>query len=261
MFYREEDISDILNCPRCSNRYVDPKILPCFNTLCVNCVDELTLDDEFSCYFCRVNHQIPKDGFQTNAHLNRLLGIKPNDVYRNKMVRELCEKLKQLKVLSDRLESAENDAETLLDEHCRLIRNKIDLACEKKINEINEIRCECVKYVDEYREKCLENISQNKPHLTDRHRKANVQLKKYLDEWTRYLKDFHIDELVVQRQNRETDFKIYELERLLNEIRLVQFNGEMLEFEDENGSQSNGTTARDVFFKRFKYSKLPGTII
>ncbi len=75
---------DITSCPVCSEDYTlegpqVPRILPCFYTLCEECVQKILKDDKFKCPNCRRNHdkEVPfVENKYVTDHLKKLKGIK-----------------------------------------------------------------------------------------------------------------------------------------------------------------------------------------
>ena len=95
MFFKEDEINEDLFCSKCSQKFVDPRILPCGQTYCNLCV--LEGDEYLKCPNCGSNHQIPKDtGFPPNLVVARLVQKSPSDVYRGKDAVKLQESLNRL---------------------------------------------------------------------------------------------------------------------------------------------------------------------
>lgn len=64
------------NCGICLERFTDPKILPCFHTFCLKCLDDnlrtTCHSERFTCPMCRAPTLIPQGGlkcFQTNFYV------------------------------------------------------------------------------------------------------------------------------------------------------------------------------------------------
>ena len=87
MFYEESIISKFLICKICECKLSDPRVLPCGNSICNNCIDFLINSGEnhMKCRFCGKTHQVPSDGFPSNNELAELVKVKPNEVSRNKL--------------------------------------------------------------------------------------------------------------------------------------------------------------------------------
>ncbi|XP_015774203.1 PREDICTED: E3 ubiquitin-protein ligase TRIM71-like [Acropora digitifera] len=86
------DIKTFLNniyehvcCPVCTNRFTNPKLLPCLHTFCLHCVQRIQATsgtpDTILCPECRRNFTIPGNGdlntLPTNFRLNSLLDALP----------------------------------------------------------------------------------------------------------------------------------------------------------------------------------------
>ncbi|KAK3582875.1 hypothetical protein CHS0354_012487 [Potamilus streckersoni] len=63
-------------CPKCTNKYVNPKILPCLDTVCLACLEEIASQSksqgQFKCPACAGEIRIPEGGvseFPTNTHV------------------------------------------------------------------------------------------------------------------------------------------------------------------------------------------------
>jgi hypothetical protein len=69
MFYGDNEIDELKNCPHCIKEYQDPRILPCGQTLCLECIENEIENKEFECHNCLSTHQIPSSGFPQNLML------------------------------------------------------------------------------------------------------------------------------------------------------------------------------------------------
>lgn len=76
-----DDVEEALTCFICSFRLVDPRILPCGQTACHECIQSLTTKKLFKCKKCGSNHEIPsKTGFPSNLMASKLiLNVKLKD--------------------------------------------------------------------------------------------------------------------------------------------------------------------------------------
>ncbi|XP_046576378.1 E3 ubiquitin-protein ligase TRIM56-like [Haliotis rubra] len=66
-------------CSICLEEYIDPKLLPCFHTFCVECLEQhagrTTTSGHFPCPQCRGNVKLPAkgvQGFQTNFYITNI---------------------------------------------------------------------------------------------------------------------------------------------------------------------------------------------
>ncbi|XP_067052996.1 E3 ubiquitin-protein ligase TRIM71-like [Acropora muricata] len=80
-----DNIYEHVCCPVCSNRFTDPKLLPCLHSFCLNCLKRIQatsgIRDTVLCPECRRNSTIPGNGdlntLPTNFRLNSLLDALP----------------------------------------------------------------------------------------------------------------------------------------------------------------------------------------
>lgn len=81
----EEKLKDITDCCICLQTYTEPKILPCFHTFCLNCLENVGVKinanpkDGMPCPLCRKQFTIPENGFsglQKNFFMDRLVEIR-----------------------------------------------------------------------------------------------------------------------------------------------------------------------------------------
>ena len=80
-----DNIYEHVCCPVCTNRFTNPKLLPCLHTFCLHCLKKIQatsgIRDTILCPECRRNFTIPGNGdlntLPTNFRLNSLLDVLP----------------------------------------------------------------------------------------------------------------------------------------------------------------------------------------
>ncbi|XP_067032068.1 E3 ubiquitin-protein ligase TRIM71-like [Acropora muricata] len=80
-----DNIYEHVCCPVCTNRFTNPKLLPCLHTFCLHCLQRIQatsgIRDAILCPECRRNFAIPGNGdlntLPTNFRLNSLLDALP----------------------------------------------------------------------------------------------------------------------------------------------------------------------------------------
>ena len=74
MFYEEIEISELVICPYCKNKYNDPRKVGCGTSFCMSCIEFLTKAGEywFGCPVCDELHEQPRKGYLTNTNLAKL---------------------------------------------------------------------------------------------------------------------------------------------------------------------------------------------
>ena len=78
-----QNLHEEVSCSVCMSKFTDPKILPCFHTFCLHCLNELQrtsgLRGELTCPECRRKVQVPGSGYPkelpTNFRMNSLLDV------------------------------------------------------------------------------------------------------------------------------------------------------------------------------------------
>jgi hypothetical protein len=60
MFFLYQSKNDINLCARCNNSLDLPKLLPCGNTICINCENDIKSIDHFNCTLCGDTHEKEK---------------------------------------------------------------------------------------------------------------------------------------------------------------------------------------------------------
>jgi hypothetical protein len=164
MFYEENQISKNLNCPICKNRYDKPKILPCANVICNNCivanVDKNS--SEFKCLLCPDMHKIPQAGFPICKPLFNILLEESNDVYRGESIEKLKTNLKDIQSQINNLTFDMNHGIDKIKEHCSNLRIDIQLASEATIQQLNEITETMLNKINSYERDCIDKFQKDK---------------------------------------------------------------------------------------------------
>lgn len=157
MFYAADDISSELQYPKCEDRFVNPRVLPCGQSICLECILELqqkSVNKSYIMCVCAKQHKIQnnEDGLivAPNKFLNKILAKSFCDIYRGNSVEELKSMLESLRAKTDSLDKTVKSHSTNLFDRYASIRNEIDLAAEILIANVNDLRDEllgkwCVK--------------------------------------------------------------------------------------------------------------------
>ncbi|CAF0882673.1 unnamed protein product [Brachionus calyciflorus] len=148
---------DSILCPTCHEIFTDPIMLPCGETICSKCTPKVYTDKIF-CSFCHALHKIPENGFQNNKNLLKTL----NSIVSDDKIQELRDLKKNIEADFEEVKTKLESSDAKISDYCQRVINKIDLAAELKINEINKIRDEMIKQVLEYQSTCLAKIERYK---------------------------------------------------------------------------------------------------
>ena len=120
MFYNRKEIDEILNCPKCKERFFEPRNLPCGESLCETCIlDLLDINEKgIECPICSEFHEKPSKGFLKNKTIIKLLDKKYGEVYRNKDVDSLKDYLNKIKSDTNDLMFILNNSKDKIKEYC-----------------------------------------------------------------------------------------------------------------------------------------------
>jgi hypothetical protein len=186
MFYKEEDISNELICPKCTNRFVDPRFLPCGSSLCQICILD-QVDNEAKtmnkCFCCQENHPLPKEGeFAKNKFIIKLLEKKPIEVKRGALGEQLK---KSIITLTDKKEELENylkSGDQIVSDYLSEIRTQIDIITETQIERLNKARESLLDKLKQYQTDCMNNYKPtNKTEFITQIDLFNEKMRRYLN--------------------------------------------------------------------------------
>jgi hypothetical protein len=202
-FYKEEEIDKELKCPSCFLKFDSPRILPCGDSICFQCIELIkdhSQNEEFKCPVCEEVQNIDVNNLPRNKILEKLLTKEANEIYRNECVEELKISLDKLMYKTEKLENYLNYPHDKITKHSKSLLDQIDLATEQFHQIINDSRDALFNQVKEYEKDCLGNIdSLKKPDGTVLENNLKpVELiideaKKIFHEKVEYLRNFKID--------------------------------------------------------------------
>jgi hypothetical protein len=230
MFYVEEEIAGNLTCPQCKSKYVDPRLIPCMDTLCNSCIQVLTENNEINCPFCQLKHPVPENGFASNKTISQMLNLRAHEVYRSSRVEKLKLKLARVCELTGDFKFQLENSAAIVSEHCRGVKDDVNTLIEAKKTELEDMRSVLLSKIDNYEQDCLNNIQKiNAQALAEQ----IAQMNKFASECRDYLNGFELNEKVVNEQNRAAKDRIGNLEKLLSELKGTHFCGQLLKFKQD----------------------------
>jgi Ran-binding protein 1 len=234
MFYQEAEIGDLLKCPKCKEKFTDPRFLTCGQTMCSNCIDELfdKQSNSIKCSLCNQIHQIPigMDGFVSNKLILQLLGVQPKEVYRSKLVEELKSRLESLDHKTKTLKYNLKHVPDKIKEHTLSNRKQIDLSANLLIQEINKHRDKLLKELDEYEKECLANEAKNGPEFVKQLEPILNESAKFHDELKTYLSMPEIQDDEVSKWKSLTLDHLKVLSRKELSLKMFTFHDKTLTF-------------------------------
>jgi hypothetical protein len=247
MFFSSDEISERLYCSNCKNRFNVPKILPCGNTICLNCEQNLFKWDEkeYDCVLCKEKHFKPEnDGELTeytlpvNKLVQDLLYLKPINVYRGKLYDKAEGLLRNAQNLNQNLNLELENFNYRIQVHCDLLRDQIDIAADSQITKINSFREFFIQKVDKYEEKCVQNSSKSTESfqsILKFTKNIDMKFKNYREIFNK--PDLSDDELI--EMNTELTDLENKLIELSNQLNFCIFDKKLSFIETENELKSN----------------------
>lgn len=189
MFYLEKDITEELTCPKCKDKFNDPRILPCGHSLCNFCIFTSVEVKNVTCLVCSKKHSMPVDGqFFKNDFINKLLEKRSYEIKRggkSEMLRQHLTNVNEKKKQLDKLSSFE-ERELELFNYISGLRVEIDRETEIRIEMINNERDKLLKELDDYSAHGLDELKRLSQRddatngLKDRMSLFNKEVSEYL---------------------------------------------------------------------------------
>jgi hypothetical protein len=246
IFYKQEQLNEKLKCPMCKSKFDDPRILPCGDSVCYNCLLQKQEENnnnyliEFTCPVCQELYKNldPKQLAQ-NKLVIEILKMKPGEIYRNKSVNELVFIMKQIESKIRELKFDELAPREEIKYHCNYLRNRIDLASSKLkervrhldlkfYNQINEYEIDCLKHLE-----CAEKNAQTKQQLEQlfsEFEKLKYEVSKFIQQKAMLLQEFQIDDDEVERSVNKSKEYLCQIESQLFKYNSFVFKPGKLEF-------------------------------
>jgi len=252
MFYEYDKIENHLKCPICVQKYVSPRILPCGKSICLNCIENISLlnvvkhtdsiDDAEEirtiviekCPFCDKQHATSNEtGFILNEFILQANEIKPEKVYRCQSYEILDNLITNLSTDLNELISKLQYPEIKIREHCDKIRNQIDLATETLLEKIAKFREKFIDEINLYEKDCSNS---NNNHLDTKSRDFFQKIIKEneikLNRFKSYVNRARIEEESVKNLINEAKLQEYKLKNQLKLINGKLFGKKMPHFEE-----------------------------
>ena len=211
MFFEQNQILTVLNCSKCTKEYDEPRMLPCGNTVCNDCITALTISKNpntnmFDCAMCLDEHLIPVKGFPLNKTLMTLIGQKPKEVYRGKVVEEFKLNLESIYNKKDKLKSDLNNGEDTIKQHCMNLRCDVHASADTAILRINELADSMIEEINKYETECISSFQTSctgERQLAEKEcfEQTVDQIESFHREWSLYLSNLQLDEESVAAAN------------------------------------------------------------
>ena len=210
MFFEQNQILTVLNCAKCLKEFDEPRLLPCGNTVCNNCITSLTVAKNpntniFDCAMCLEEHLLPAKGFPLNKSLLTLIEQKPKEVYRGRVVEEFKQNLEAIYNKNELLKSDLNNGEDTIKQHCMNLRCEVHASADTAILRINELTDSMIDEINIYEKECISSFQTGRgdTKLVEQQsfEKTIDQIDQFHKEWSAYLNNLKLDEEAVSTAN------------------------------------------------------------
>jgi hypothetical protein len=198
--YKIDKLKELFNCNICNQLLKNLIILPCNETICFNCLNELkpflAESKVFKCSLCDKDHIEPDDGFAKDKKTQLLLDLHIDQINFYNMFPKFEECKNQLHDLNEKLKeicSIQKDPSNFIYNYFEKIINQIDIHREKLIEEINLYSDVTIKKIKNI-EKSL-NINKN----TDEISKEICYLQIELEDLNNDFDSFMISDLKISK--------------------------------------------------------------
>jgi hypothetical protein len=235
MFNRKEDIDQEFFCGICDNIYKNPRVLPCSESACHECIQSLIQSDsnkEFDCNFCHKKHTLPdSEGFPLNGVLMRLLKARAGYVFRNPQIDELKSKLDEIKSQCDELKLGLDNGVDQVREYCTRLRNQIHLETDVVIEEAHKFNEGLIAEIDKFEQECVDSFDKNMEKKNENADELVTELNDFYFDKIKFLSEFKIDETVVEEVITKADSHCKKVKIENRSLKKIQFNGRIVKFK------------------------------
>ena len=240
MFYEQSDIADLLRCEHCKqfyDEYEPPKILPCCEkTICGKCVEIVQKNiknNKFKCISCNEEDTMPRKGFLVNKQIAKLIEKQPKDIHRGDEAEKLKSNIKSLEeTLKKYLFEIEN-GEYLIKEDCKELERQVQLAKEKRIEEIEKQTDVLLKQINGFQETCIQKYNEMKEPEQKAGGLIN-EVNNVIQHNKTYLQQLTLrDNETINSNNKLKEIKD-KLETKREQLKVKMFDNKSMKFEPNN---------------------------
>jgi hypothetical protein len=232
MYYDKNQVDEVLICEYCNQIIDQPKILPCFETICSFCEQSIEIinGNKFECFICKEIHEMPKNGLPFNKKLLKMLSIKPTKVSRGKAFDANQETLNEIETKHCRIKRGIESSNDLIIEYCMDLKSNVQLKVNEIILQVNDLGAIKIEQINDYEQELIElNKTINKPF--DEFEQDAKKIKLFHSENTEYLKQHVVDDEKVIKSNEEAISWTKKADSTFAELKNLIFSGKFLKFE------------------------------
>jgi len=236
MFYEQNQVENLLNCQICNQRYDKPYLLPCLKTICSRCLlKHLNSSKTILCPYCSIDHQLQTatkskvvgDSNETlrlpiNETIQELLNMKPVDVQRADLCRNMSDILKTIGEKLEQIDKTESSAQQSLLDYFELIKIELNQSTNHLIEQINKQREHMIQEIDYLKVQSIENLKEKltKTNKLNELKRLSNKKKSEWKQFTKKDKNFKNDQLASNflYQTKSVLDEVNELKELLDDL-------------------------------------------
>jgi hypothetical protein len=234
MFYKKEDVDSVLVCSLCSEILRDPRILPCGESACHECIQVRSdANSKLShCPNCQKSHtpSSKKNGFVPNLALVKLVQSKAENVSRDQKVEHLRAKLEEMRTSCEGLDAILSKGCDQVKEHCIELRNQVQLETELFIEQVYALNKELIADIDNYERECVTLYEERIGEIEASFAEHSNEMTEFHYDVSKYLNEFKIDEKKIENSLLAAhEFLLY-LKHVEDQVKSLVFDGKHMNF-------------------------------
>jgi hypothetical protein len=224
-----EEIDELLRCKQCGRRYFKPRNLPCGESICLYCIDDLIekqptqVKDKINCCFCREEHSVPENGFPSSKELERLIAKRPR-------LAAAC-KTETLEEFKTQL----NDVKREID----FLNANLDCSIEKVKNHYSHLKCQTqlkadslVIEINKLNDGMQQEIQEREKNTIEALEKMISEGNLFCEKNSKYLSNCRLDEDEVTQLIEKAKQALNECKILHSGMRVDVFSKSLTQFEE-----------------------------
>jgi hypothetical protein len=221
-----QNLNEYLTCKICQKYFLNPVLLPCYNNICEEHVNEL---QSYKCDFCQENHQVPQNGFILNRPFIVLM---KTNLHLNERTKTAQKQIDDLDILNKEIDLIAKHPEDFVYSYFAMEKNKIDLRREILISKINDISDQMINKI-----KQMEDDS--KSNLFDKATFDTKNLTEGILNWKEEIRYPKLNESRLEQIIKESYILIKENEKQLLEAKKKILNQKGCYFAPNNDEFNN----------------------
>lgn len=233
MFFQQEQIEKNLQCKICHEILRAPKLLPCGEAVCEECIlnfirIQVIPNQEFKCPVCKDIHDIPRNRkFPSIKSIESILQQRPNQIVPCKLVKKFHQDLDENQNMLMDLKEFVHGGTDKVQKYCQELRGDVHLATQIRIVEIHEQGDKLIQQIDEFQENRIKEMEgeMSKTNSLIGH------MEKFNSIWRSNLKKFNKEESEIEDAlgrllsiHKQADLELNDLNNLVLKYKKCKFN-------------------------------------